>query len=95
MKTLKANDSVWIKEQKQFGTVTELKEDKVQVRYTHDIWGKHEQRLEEFSQDELTKFNLHQFDEPTQQPKQQKSTVKKQYTQATNKEIGDVLELLG
>ena len=96
-KTLKVEDSVWIKEQKQFGTVVDIKEDKVQVRYTHDIWGKHEQRLELFYKDDLTKFNLNQFDEPTPQPKlnkQAKARVKKHINQVTT-DIGSILDELG
>lgn len=91
MKTLQAQDIVWIKASKNFGTVTEIKEDKIQVRYTHDIWGKHDQRLESFSTDELTKFNMNQFD---QKPKARK--IKAQYKEShSSRDLSNVLDLLG
>lgn len=90
MKTLQAQDLVWIKASKNFGTVTEIKEDKVQVRYTHDIWGAHDQRLESFSTAELTRFNPDAYD---QKPNRK---IKAKFKHSpSGRDLSNVLDMLG
>ena len=93
MKVLQANDFVWIKQHRQFGQVTEIKDDKFMVKYTHDIWGKHEDRLEPYTQRELIKFNVSQFDIKSKS-KSSRHKPKFKSTQINNNKLDEVLDLL-
>jgi hypothetical protein len=84
-----------MKQHKQFGTVTELKDNEAKVRWTHDIWGKHEQRLDTFTLDELLKFNDKQFEDKPTRAKRGQRKVTASFNHPSSREIGNVLDLLG